>query len=115
MVKSVLGVNHQGVRDWLIQRISALLLAVYSIFLVVFIVLHPNLSFAEWHALFAHSSMKLATLLILVALLGHAWVGMWTILTDYVKPFVIRFILNIFILLLLIVFFFAGLLTLWGF
>lgn len=114
MVKSVLGVNHQGLRDWIIQRISAILMAVYFIGLIVYVVSHPGLSFAEWHSLFAHTGMKIATIIVLLALMWHAWIGVWTILTDYVKPYVIRAILNFFVLLMLASCFLWGVLILWS-
>jgi len=114
MVKSVLGVSHQGLRDWMLQRISAILMAVYSIALIAFIVCHPNLSFAEWHSLFANLWMKVATLLVLLGLLFHAWIGMWTVFTDYVKPFVLRATLNFLMLIMLVACFFWGLLMLWS-
>lgn len=114
MVKSVLGVKHQGLRDWIIQRASAILMAVYSIGLIGYVVLNPQLSFAEWHSLFGHAGMKIATILFLVCLLAHTWVGMWTIFTDYVKPFVLRSILNFLVLLLLAVCLVWGLLILWS-
>lgn len=114
MVKSVLGVNHQGLRDWMIQRISALLMVIYTVLLMGFFLTHPDVSFADWHGLFSSHWMKIITLLVLASLLYHAWVGMWTIMTDYVKPFVICFAINTIVLLLLIAFFFEGLLILWG-
>jgi succinate dehydrogenase / fumarate reductase, membrane anchor subunit len=114
MVKSVLGVNHRGLTDWWIQRVSALLLAVYIIVLSAYIIMHPDISYAEWHSLFAQSWVKLATILVLVSLLFHAWVGIWTILTDYVKCYVINIIIQLIILLALIAFFFLGLQILWG-
>lgn len=114
MVKSVLGVNHQGLRDWLIQRVSAVLMIIYSVYLLAFIIMHPDLSYYEWHGLFAHILMKIFTLLVLLALLFHAWIGMWTIFTDYVKPFVLRFVLQMFVFLVLVCCFIAGLLILWG-
>jgi succinate dehydrogenase / fumarate reductase membrane anchor subunit len=114
MVKSVLGVNHKGLRDWVIQRVTAIVLAVYSIGMFVFFARHPDLAFYEWHGLFSQAWMKVATLIFVLSLLFHAWIGMWTILTDYVKIFWLRFILHILILLALISFFFAALLILWG-
>jgi succinate dehydrogenase / fumarate reductase membrane anchor subunit len=114
MVKSVLGVNHQGLRDWVIQRISAILMAVYSIALVLYLLTHPGLSFAEWHGLFAQEWMKVITILFLLSLLWHAWVGIWTIFTDYIQSFVIRSILNLFVLFMLFACFFWGILILWG-
>lgn len=114
MVKTVLGVKHQGLRDWAIQRASAILMAVYSIAFIAYIVCHPGLSFAEWHSLFAQTWMKVATILFLLALMWHAWIGVWTIFTDYVKPFVLRTILNFLVLLMLAACFVWGVLILWS-
>lgn len=114
MVKSVLGVNHQGLRDWVIQRVSAIFMAVYTIWLVAYLVCHSDLSYAEWHNLFSNMAVKVATLIFIVCMLAHAWVGMWTIFTDYVKPFVLRCVLNFFVFLMLVACFFWGLLILWG-
>lgn len=114
MVKSVLSVAHQGLRDWVIQRLSAIFMAIYSIGLILYIVSHPGLSFAEWHSLFACEWMKVATILFLAAILMHAWIGIWTIFTDYVKPFVIRCVLNTLVLLLLAASFIWGVLILWS-
>lgn len=114
MVKSVLGVNHQGLRDWLIQRISALFMAIYVIGLVIFLMTHPNLSYYEWQGLFAQWWMKITTLLLALLLLFHAWIGIWTIVTDYVTCSVARLVLHTVVLLALVSFFFAALLILWG-
>jgi succinate dehydrogenase / fumarate reductase, membrane anchor subunit len=114
MVKSVLGVKHQGLQDWVIQRVSAILMVVYSVGLIAYIVCHPGFSYAEWHGLFAHMWMKVATLLVLSGLMYHAWIGMWTIFTDYVKPFVLRSILDVLVLILLFACFFWALLILWS-
>jgi succinate dehydrogenase / fumarate reductase membrane anchor subunit len=114
MVKSVLGVNHQGLRDWVIQRLSAIFMAVYSLALIFYLLLHSGLSFAEWHSLFSHQWMKVATILFILALIMHAWIGLWTIFTDYVKPFVLRSILNVLVLLMLSACFVWGVLILWS-
>lgn len=114
MVKSVLGVSHQGLRDWVIQRLSAIFMAIYSIALIGYIVLHPDLSYAEWHNLFASSWMKVASILFILALLFHAWIGVWTIFTDYIKCYVIRATLNVLVLLMLFACFFWGILILWS-
>lgn len=114
MVKSVLGVHHQGLRDWMIQRVSAIFMAVYSIALILYIVCHPGLSFAEWHSLFAAPWMKIATILFTLALIWHAWIGVWTILTDYVKPFVLRSVINTLVLFMLAACFVWGVLIVWS-
>ena len=114
MVKTVLGVNHQGLRDWLFQRMSAVVMVVYVIGLVTFFVMHPNTSYYDWQGLFAHLWVKVATALVFLSLMMHAWVGMWTIFTDYVTCSVVRLVLHTIVLLALLSFFFAALLILWG-
>lgn len=114
MVKSVLGVNHQGLRDWLFQRMSAVLMVIYVIGLITFFIMHPNLGYSDWQGLFAHGWVKIATILIVLSLLVHAWVGMWTIFTDYVTCPIARLVLHTIVFLSLLSFFFAALLILWG-
>jgi len=114
MVKSVLSVSHRGLRDWVIQRLSAIMMAVYSVGLISYILIHPNLTFVAWSQLFAHGWMKIATMLVVLALLLHAWVGMWTILTDYVKNFVASCTLKVVVLLVLAACFFWAFSILWS-
>ena len=114
MVKSVLGVSHQGLRDFIIQRISAVLMAIYSIGLIIYLVIHPGLSYAEWHHLFSKDWVKIVSILFILSLLFHAWIGMWTIFTDYIKPYVIRCILHSLVFLMLVSCFIWGLLILWS-
>ncbi len=103
-----------GLRDFLIQRVSAVLLVIYTVFLVSYLVWHAPIDYMAWHGLFAYVPMKIATLLCLAALLLHAWVGMWTIATDYLKAFWVRFLFEIAVFLTLIACFFYGLLIVWG-
>lgn len=114
MVKSVLGVNHQGFRDWLIQRVTAIVMAVYSIGMILYFVVHPELTFNDWHFLFTHAWIKIATFLFIVSLLFHAWIGMWTVFTDYVHPFWLRLIIHVVVFLALLAFFFESVLILWS-
>lgn len=114
MVKSVLGVNHQGLRDWVIQRASAIIMAAYTIWMVGYIAMHPGLTFAEWHNLFSEDWVKIFSVFFVLSLMFHAWIGIWTIFTDYVKPFVLRCILNFIVLLMLAACFFWAVLILWS-
>lgn len=114
MVKSVLGVNHQGLTDWLIQRVSAIVMVIYSVGLLSYVVMNSPIDYTDWHSLFSYGWMKLATIMVIVSLLFHAWVGMWTVFTDYIKPFLLRFILQVAVFLSLVGFFFASLMILWG-
>lgn len=114
MVKSVLGVNHQGLSDWVIQRISAIFMSIYSIGFVIYLLSHSELSFAEWHHLFSQAWVKGVTILFILSIIFHAWIGMWTIFTDYIKPFVLRCILHAIVLLILAASFLWGVTILWS-
>lgn len=114
MVKSVLGVNHQGLSQWVFQRLTALIMVVYTIGLIAFMMGHSPLEYNVWHDLFANVWIKIATLTLVLSLLYHTWIGMWTILTDYVKAFVLNIILQMVIFLSLIACFFYSLFIVWG-
>lgn len=113
MVKSVLGAN-KGLHDWLIQRVTAVVMAIYSTGLLGFFITHSGLEFYQWASLFQPVWMKVATALFVLCLLWHAWIGMWTIFTDYVKPFWLRLSLHTLVLLGLAALFLETLLILWG-
>ena len=86
---------HYGLRDWLAQRITAVIMAVYSVIsLVVLLTGHP-ITYAVWKDLFAQGWMRVATLLFMASLAWHAWVGMRNILMDYIKPEGLRLSLQV--------------------
>lgn len=114
MVKTVLSVKHQGLQDWVIQRVSAILMGIYFIVFLAYFLIHGQWSFADWHNLFAQTWMKIATIIVLLGMLYHAWIGIWTIFTDYVKPFVLRCILNCLVLLTLVACLLWGIMILWS-
>jgi len=84
MVTAVTSFGRSGLSDWLIQRFSAVILAAYSIFIVGFIVLTPDLDFAQWSGLFSQLWVRVFSLLTLVSIAAHGWIGLWGVLTDYV-------------------------------
>jgi succinate dehydrogenase / fumarate reductase, membrane anchor subunit len=114
MVMNVMSYSGNGFRDWLVQRVSAVVLAAYVLFLIAFTLSHDTISYNLWHDLFACLAMKIATLVVLLCLLLHAWIGVWTIFTDYVKPTCLRIMLEVTVILALVTYFFWGLLILWG-
>ena len=114
MVKSVIGVNHQGLRDWLFQRVSAVVMAVYSFAMVLYFLFMPHFAFDDWHDLIGQTWMKVATIVFIVSLLYHAWIGMWTVVTDYIKPTALALLAHVFIFFVLFSCFFWALMILWG-
>ncbi len=103
-----------GLRDWIIQRVTAVFLTGYIFFLVYYWLTQPNLAAIGWQVLFSGLIMKVATLLALVALLLHAWIGVWTIITDYVSAYCLRIILLSVVSFGLLGYLGWGLSILWG-
>jgi succinate dehydrogenase / fumarate reductase membrane anchor subunit len=76
---------HHPLRDWLTQRMTAVVMALYSvIFLIMLLVMSP-VNYPAWCQIFLPSWMKFATLLFFVSLYLHAWIGMRNICMDYIK------------------------------
>ncbi|HRD84253.1 MAG TPA: succinate dehydrogenase, hydrophobic membrane anchor protein [Rubrivivax sp.] len=86
---------HYGLRDWLSQRITAALMALYTLVVVVQLLLPGPLGYEKWAGLFAAQWMKVATFVVIVALGQHAWVGLRDIWMDYVKPVGLRLCLQV--------------------
>ena len=91
MVASVTNLGRSGLYDWVIQRLSAVILALYTLFLLGFVIASPDMQYSQWQGLFAQTWMKVFSLVALIAICAHAWVGMWTISTDYLKKAAVRF------------------------
>ena len=90
---------HYGLRDWLAQRITAAIMALYTVMMFVVFLKQPPSSYTAWKDLFAQGWMRIATLLFAVSLGWHAWVGVRDILMDYVKPDGLRLALQVLTLL----------------
>jgi succinate dehydrogenase / fumarate reductase membrane anchor subunit len=90
MVDRIVSGAHYGLRDWLMQRVTAVVMALYSLFMAAFLLTHLPLQFAEWSSLFHNQWMRLASFLCLLSLTLHAWVGVRDILMDYVHHTVLR-------------------------
>ncbi|MDH4561007.1 MULTISPECIES: succinate dehydrogenase, hydrophobic membrane anchor protein [unclassified Pseudomonas] len=121
MVTNVTNFSRSGLYDWMAQRVSAVVLAAYFLFLLGYLLFNPGLTFADWHGLFSHTAMRIFSLLALVALSVHAWVGMWTISTDYLTPMalgkaatVVRFLFQAVCGMAMFAFFVWGVQILWG-
>jgi len=114
MVKVASSFGRSGTHDYILVRASAIILATYALFLVSFFVATPQLTFEVWTGLFSSIWMKVYTLLAFTALLAHGWIGIWQVLTDYVKNSLGRGVLQFIVSLALIAFLFTGLFVLWG-
>jgi succinate dehydrogenase / fumarate reductase membrane anchor subunit len=84
MIDKAIRFYHSGLFDWFVQRATALLMTAYLIFILFYLVINPDLSYGQWEALNRSAGMRVFTLLTMIAMLSHAWIGNWCVLTDYV-------------------------------
>jgi succinate dehydrogenase / fumarate reductase, membrane anchor subunit len=105
---------HYGLGDWLLQRLTAVVMAVYTIAAAGCLLAgHPS-SYADLRSMFANGLVRMGTMLFFAALLYHAWVGMRDILMDYVKPTGLRLALQVAVALSLVAYLIAAASILWG-
>ncbi len=114
MVDSVTSLNRNGLRDWLIQRVTAVLLAAYTLFILGYLLFHPDLQFSQWHDLFNHPFMRISTFLVLIAIALHAYIGMWVVYTDYIKSTWLRLLIQVLTVIAFVAYLGWGFEILWG-
>jgi succinate dehydrogenase / fumarate reductase membrane anchor subunit len=105
---------HYGSRDWLLQRLTAVVMALYTLGFLVCVVSHAPATQEDWRAVFSGQFVRAATMLFFLALLYHAWVGMRDIFMDYVKPTGLRLALEAGVALVLLVYLIWSASILWG-
>ncbi|MDP7403007.1 MAG: succinate dehydrogenase, hydrophobic membrane anchor protein [Gammaproteobacteria bacterium] len=121
MVTNATNFSRSGLSDWIIQRFSAVILAAYTLFILAVLVSMPELNYESWREVFSKNSVRLFSVISLLALCGHTWVGMWTVGTDYLtdrqlggKGTFIRLIYQSFCVLLIAVYLLWGIQIFWG-
>ena len=93
---------HYGFRDWLSQRVTAVLMALFTLAVIVQVLLPGAMGYDKWAGIFSAQWMKVLTFVVVVALLFHVWVGMRDVWMDYVKPVAIRLALQVFTIVWLV-------------
>src|SRR5436190_23251319 len=81
--------------DFLAQRITAVVMAVYTLLVIAIALYSGGIDYALWQSLFTRAAFRIATLLFALALLWHAWIGMRDIWMDYIKPAGMRLTLEV--------------------
>ncbi len=105
---------HYGLRDWLLQRLTALVMAGYTVFVFAWFLARPASTYADWNALFSETWFRVGTMLFAGALLYHAWVGMRDILMDYLHSTAIRLAMQCAVGFVLLVYLVWCAAILWG-
>lgn len=93
---------HYGLRDWLAQRVTAVLMALFTLALLAQLLWPGPLGYERWAGIFSAQWMKVLSFVVIVSLAYHAWVGVRDIFMDYVKPVSIRLALQVFAIVWLV-------------
>ena len=93
---------HYGLRDWLSQRITAALMALFTLALLLQLIFGGKLGYDRWAGIFSQQWMKVLTFVTIVSLALHLWMVMRDIWMDYIKPMGIRLLLQMFTIVWLV-------------
>ncbi|MDB6097128.1 MAG: sdhD [Francisellaceae bacterium] len=104
-----MALNNRGLKYWVIQRLSALFLLVYTLYFVFYFFHYSPVHYNTWHHLFTLPLIRYGNILILIGMLWHAWIGLWTIISDYIKFPKLRLLSQFLVGLALIYYLFWGL------
>lgn len=115
MVKREVVGAHYGLRDWLVQRVTAVVMAVYSLLMVVVFLRLPAIDFLHWKGLWGLPAIRYSTVLFLLCVYYHAWIGMRDIIMDYIKDPGLRLTIYVVVIGALICYAVWSVQILWGF
>ena len=105
---------HYGVNSWLMQRVTAAIMAAFSVLFPIVVISIHHFDFFSWKALFSHVWMKIALSLFFLSIFLHAWVGMRDILMDYIHATGMRLLLMVFVVLSLVALMIWAAAIVWG-
>ena len=121
MVIRAINFRRSGLFDWIVQRFSAVILAAYTIFILGNFFLYADMDFQAWKSIFDSIFTRVFSIITLIALCAHAWIGMWTVTTDYITSVqfgenatVLRFVFQFFVFLIVTGYLIWGVQIFWG-
>lgn len=114
MVRREITIAHYGAGGWLMQRVTAVVMLVYTLFFLAVLASLPEFDYAHWKALWTLPVMRYATVLFVASVLLHAWVGVRNILMDYIKDTGLRLVLHVLVILALVVYGVWSVQIIWG-
>ena len=94
MVTAVTSLTGNGLRDWLLQRATAIVIAAYVVIVIGFMMCNSPMTFSVWQHFFQCSLVRMFSILFLFSLAIHAWIGVWTVTTDYLNCACIRLLVQ---------------------
>jgi succinate dehydrogenase / fumarate reductase, membrane anchor subunit len=105
---------HYGWQDWLAQRVTAVIMVLFSIVFIGFFVVHGSVNYGQWKTLFSSQLFRVLALLFFFSVFYHAWIGIRDVLMDYIKPTGIRLTAQVAVLLFLVSCAIWSVAILWG-
>ena len=121
MVVNVTSFGRSGLSDFVVQRLTAIILGVFGLCVIGWLLANPGFTHADIAAYFGSVWMKGFTTVTLLSLMAHGWIGMWTVGTDYLRPWsfgssatVLRVIYQSGVSLILVLYTLWGLSVVWG-
>lgn len=114
MVRSLLHLFSHGMSEWLLQRVTAVVMTLYVLAFAVVLLLSQPFTYVRWHGLFELQAVKIASFAFFLSLLLHAWIGVQDVLSDYVKLNGLRAVLRFTAGVVLLVLGLWSLQILWG-
>jgi succinate dehydrogenase / fumarate reductase membrane anchor subunit len=79
-----------GLYAWLVQRVSAVYMLLFILFLLTHLIVDPPRSYPAWQAWMSNPAVNVITSVFVVVLLAHAWVGVRDVVMDYIHPIALR-------------------------
>ena len=89
------GSSRCGLGEWLLQRMTAVYVAVYLVFQLGYFLAYPPADYAAWWAYWSGMAQRMAAGLFILSVAIHAWTGMRSIFMDYLKPMWLKFLATI--------------------
>ncbi len=114
MVINQASLKRNGVQDYVSLRTTALIMTAYTFFILYIFLSTPVMTYEAWSGLFANIGMKIFTFITLLCIWVHTRIGLWQVLTDYVKCATLRSVLSFVLNTMGLAYVVAGLFILWG-
>lgn len=120
-VTPVSSLGRNGLYDWLIQRVSAVVILLYIILVTGFLAINAGLDYDTWKGFMGSLAMQVTNTIVFILIAAHAWVGLWTVTTDYLTKLAIkkhstgvRVVVQVVVALLLVAYLLLGFFMIWG-
>jgi succinate dehydrogenase / fumarate reductase membrane anchor subunit len=105
MVNRIVTGAHYGLLDWLIQRVTAVVMAIYILLVIVLLLVFSPHEYTSWKVIFSNQWVRISSFLFFISLCWHAWIGLRNILMDYIHETSVR--LTVQVLVIFSLFFYA--------